>query len=151
MSTHRKSGNGAAQTAAAADPFAPVSDLQRAQVRAATQAMCAVFRGFEAMRKVQEHAAHRALTQHASVVERLSSPMQASELMGIQSQLLKFDLEGAAQYWQNLWSAAMQMQSELSNCTLHMMDDDGLRRAASAWQSVPLFQMPAESDVASAH
>jgi hypothetical protein len=142
MASNSKRGNGASQAAALPDPLAAAGDLQRMQMRMATESLCAVFRAFEAMRRVQEHAAHTALTRHAAAVERLNRPCDTSELMNIQSDLMKFDLEAAGQYWQQLWAAGMQMQAELANCNLHLMDENGLREAAATWQSVPLFQMP---------
>ncbi len=141
MSNTNKRGNSADHSASSADVTTSVNDAQRVQMRLATEALCAVFRGFENMRKVQEHAAHRALTHHASAVERLKGPCELADLLSIQSDLLKFDFESATQYWLGLWMGSIRMQNELSNCGLHLMEEDSLRQATDAWQRMPLFQM----------
>lgn len=141
MSTTAKRSEGAA-AAPAIDPVAAAGELPRSQMLVGTQALCAVFRGFEAMRKVQEHAAHRALAQHASALERLKGRCEPAELIHIQTDLLRFDLESASQYWQQLWAATVKMHGELSDCGARLMDADGIGRATQAWQALPVFRMP---------
>ena len=93
-----------------------MADLGRQQMAVATDAACAMFRGFEAIRKVQEHAAHEAALRHASAARKLQHSCSPMELLAIQSELLSFDVDGATRYWQELGAAALEMQTEMMGC-----------------------------------
>lgn len=104
--------------AAASRPAAAVdtpgwNDLPRQQMAAAAQACCAVFRGFEAIRRMQQMAAHQALAHHQAVAERLKEPCQPMDLVAIQAEMVQFDMQGATLYWQQLAGAMAAMQREL--------------------------------------
>lgn len=90
----------------------PWNDLPRQQMAATAQAACALFRGFEAIRRIQQKTAHQALAHRQVIAEKLREPCQPMDLVAIQSELLRFDAQGAAMYWQQLAGAVMEMQRE---------------------------------------
>ena len=111
MST-RTPGTAAAHPAAGAD-IQGWNDFPRQQMVAAAQASCAIFRGFEAIRRMQQKAAHQALTHHQVLVEKLQEPCRPMDLVATQAEMVRFDVQGAALYWQQMASALMAMQREL--------------------------------------
>lgn len=90
-----------------------LNDLPRQHLAATAQACCAVFRGFEAIRRIQHQAAHEAFTHHQELAKQLEQPCSPSELVALQAELLRVDVEGATQYWQQLASAMLEMQRDL--------------------------------------
>lgn len=106
------------------------------QMAAALDGACAMFSGFENMRKIQLDAAHQALQQHRSAAARLRGPCDAAQLAQIQATLFNSDLEGSLQYWQQLGSAAMEMQSRMLACVNHLVESDTLLEAAAAVESL---------------
>ena len=119
------------KTAAAAtvpgDALAPLNylaDLSRQQLAVAAQASCAMFRGIEVMRKVQQEAAHQASVRHESAAHKLHGSIKPVDLLEVQSILLQGDLQSATQYWQQLTAAAMEMQTEMMGCATHMVDSE---------------------------
>ncbi|RZJ04080.1 MAG: hypothetical protein EOO54_25480 [Haliea sp.] len=114
-----------------------MSDLPRQQMAMATQATCAMFRGFEAMRKTQEQAAHRALTRHAAVAEKLQQPCSPADLLALQTELLRFDVEGATLYWQQLQAAAQAMQADMLASTVQGPAAETTRKTAAALGGFP--------------
>jgi len=94
-------------------PMNYLADLPRKQLALMTQSASALFRGSEAMRKIQQQAAHRAAAHQDEVRERLRTPCDLSELLTIQGELLRFNLQEAAQYWQQLTDAALKVQADV--------------------------------------
>lgn len=90
-----------------------LADLGRQQLAAATDAACAMFRGSEAMRAIQQQAAHEASLRHQAAAQKLHGSCAPADLLAIQSELLRFDLQGATQYWQQITTAALQSQIEM--------------------------------------
>ena len=119
-----------AQEAAAAS--APVSandwatDFTRQQMLVASEGACALFRGFQAMRGIQEQAAQHAAERHAAGIERLRRAGNALDLLNVQGDLMRSDLESATQYWQQLAGAALEMNTELVGCTAHLVGTEDL-------------------------
>jgi DNA-binding transcriptional regulator/RsmH inhibitor MraZ len=91
----------------------PLADLPRQQMALITQSASALLRASESVRKVQQQAAHRASAQHQDIAERLRAPCDFGELMAIQSELLRFNMQEAAQYWQQIATAAFRAQADL--------------------------------------
>lgn len=94
-------------------PMNYLADLPRKQLALMTQSASALFRGSEAMRKIQQQTAHRAAAHQDEVRERLRSPCDLAELLSIQGELMRFNLQEAAQYWQQLTDAALKVQADL--------------------------------------
>lgn len=126
MST-RAPGATASRPAAAVDTPG-WNDLPRQQMAAAAQACCAVFRGFEAIRRMQQMAAQQALAHHQALAERLKEPVHPMDLVAIQAEMVRFDVQGATVYWQQLAGAMAAMQRELLASAVPTKADD----AASA-------------------
>ena len=79
------------------------SDLPRQQLAIGTRSACALFRGFESMRKIQQRTAHHALAQYQAAAERLRQPCNPVDVLMLQAELLRFDMDEAARYWQQLF------------------------------------------------
>lgn len=116
----------------AAAPWNFFADFSRQQMSVAADASCALFRGFEAIRKIQQQAAHTAAQRHEAVAQRLHAACAPADLMAIQSELLAGDFKGATQYWQDLAATAMEMQTEIMGCTSHLVDSEAALEAVSA-------------------
>lgn len=112
-----------------------LADLSRQQMSVATDASCAMFRGFEAMRKLQEQTAHDTSARHEAVAQKLQGASQPADLMAIQAALMRDDLESAAQYWQQLAAAALEMQTEMMGCASHFVDSETALETASALEA----------------
>lgn len=118
----------AAANATAEVPWTAVHELPRQQMCLAADSACALFRGFEAMRRIQEKAAHQALGHYAGAAEKLKAADDMAQLMAIQAELLRFDLEAGTRYWQQLAAAALDMQGDLMGSLTH-----GMQNGAPAW------------------
>ncbi|OGB06131.1 MAG: hypothetical protein A3E79_07260 [Burkholderiales bacterium RIFCSPHIGHO2_12_FULL_61_11] len=114
------------------------SNLSRQQLGFVTESACAIFRSSEAMRKVQQEAAHQALEHYAAAARKLHGACQPADLLAIQSELLSFDLQEASQYWQKLMAAALQAQTEMVSTTSNMLNSEagsGVKSALEAFQA----------------
>src|SRR6478609_11332169 len=111
MSTRKPNGSHAGATAPA--DMMQWSDLPRQQMAAAAQANCALFRGVEAIRTIQQKTAHQALAHRRAIAGKLREPCHPMDLVAVQGELLRFDLQGAAMYWQQLGAALLDMQREM--------------------------------------
>ena len=109
-------------------------DLPRQQSSAAAHAACAMFRGFEAIRRIQEQAAHQALKLHREAAERLQERCGLLDVFAVQADLARFDLEAGARYWQQLSAAALQMQAGIAACGCELVDSDKLLEACAAFE-----------------
>jgi hypothetical protein len=107
------------------------ADLGRQQMVVATESAAAMFRGFEAIRKIQEQAAHTASTRHSAALEKLKDASPA-DMVALQAELMRFDFESAAQYWQQLSAAALEMESQMMGCANHLVDSSGFLEATSS-------------------
>lgn len=116
-----------------------LTDLSRQQLSVATDASCAMLRGFEAMRRIQQQAAHHASTRHAAVAQRLHSPCEPADLLAIEAGLLRDDLESATQYWQQLMATALEMQTEMVGCTSQLLGSEAALETAAALEPLDLF------------
>jgi hypothetical protein len=94
-------------------PMNDLADLPRKQFALMTQSASALFRGSEAMRKIQQQTAHRAAVHQDEVRERLRTPCDLSELLAIQGELMRFNMQEAAQYWQQLTDVALKVQADV--------------------------------------
>jgi hypothetical protein len=125
------------ESASTMAPFNLLSDLPRRQLALMTQSASALFRGSEAVRKVQQQAAQRATAQHAQAAERLREPCDFNDLLAIQGELLRFNLQEAAQYWQQVATAALKVQADLVGSATEVLDAgeptlDSLQKAFAA-------------------
>lgn len=103
---------------------API-EWQRHQMALLAGGTCAVLRGFEALRRIQLNTAHHALQQHEAALAKLRGPCTSTELLALQGNLLRFDTQGAALYWQQMGAVALEMQRQLLGAMGHGADTDG--------------------------
>jgi hypothetical protein len=108
------------------------ADLGRQQMAVMAEGAAAMFRGFEAIRKIQEEAAHKAFARHSAAADKLRGNCPPADLVALQSDLVRFDVEGAMQYWQQVTAAALEMQTEVLGCATHLLDSEALLESASA-------------------
>ena len=116
------------------DPLALWStamDLPRQQCAAATHAACVVFSGFEAMRRIQEKAAHAALKHYGEAAQRLERQCAPLDLLSVQMDLARFDAQAATTYWQQLAATAFQMQARVAACAGELVDSDKVLEACA--------------------
>ena len=142
--------------AQAAD-FAPwnlLANLGRLQFALAADSASAMFRGAEAIRKVQQQAAHQAAAHHESAAQRLRNPRERGELLAIESDLLRFDMQEAAHYWQQISMAAWKTQLEMMGCASHLLAGgagDSFKPAIEAWQNSLAGSLNGVTNRATAH
>ena len=120
-----RSTSGETTTSAAMAPLGVLADLPRQQMAFITQSASALMRASESVRKVQQEAARRASAQHQEVAERLRAPCDLNELMALQTELLRFNLQEAAQYWQQIATAAFRAQADLVGTAGRALDTGG--------------------------
>ena len=109
--------NGADSTDNASDATAHtpamLADLSRQQLALATDFACAIFQGSEAIRNIQQKVAHEALERHQSASQKLRDSREPADFLAVQTELMRFDMDGAARYWLQLANANFKMQAEL--------------------------------------
>lgn len=114
------------------------ADFGRHQLALAVESISALCRGSEALRKIQQEAAHEASIFHEEAAQKLCTPCQPTELMAIQSELLRFTLENAGRYWQQIAAQAMQTQVEMMRSVSHVLEiekDTGMKSPLEAFQA----------------
>jgi hypothetical protein len=112
--------------------WAAVGDAGKDQLAAANDCAAAMFSGFEAMRKVQEHIAHDAARRHHAAAQKMKNGCTPQELATIQGELMRSDAEMAAQYWQQLAATAMEMQTRMMGAWNGAVDAGTLLESLSA-------------------
>src|SRR5512133_1005858 len=134
MSTRKK----AAAPVAARQPFTPLdfaADFARQQLSVVNEANCALFRGFEAMREIQQQAAHDAAVRHEAAAQQLRNPGAPMEFASLQASLLQEDLQDAGRYWRDLTGAALEMQLEIMASASHLVDSEAAIESVSALEA----------------
>jgi len=130
MATRRHAINAAIVSA---DPDAgnAALELPRQQLTFATESACAMFHGFEAMRRIQQKAAHEALVQYSNAAKRLKEAKEPAQLLEIQADLMRFDFDGATQYWRQIGAVVVDMQQDLVTRLGHVVEPDNFARVAA--------------------
>lgn len=100
------------------------AELGRHQLALVTEGTSALYRGSEDLRKIQQEAAHEASAFHRETAQKLCAPCQPSELMAIQSKLIRFTLESAHKYWQQMAARMMQTQVEMVASVTHVLESE---------------------------
>lgn len=100
------------------------TDLPRRQMALMSQSASALYRGTEALRKIQQQAAQRASERQEAAAERLREPCDMNEVVAIQTDLLRFNLEAAADYWQQLAKTLFKVQAEMVGSVGHVLEPD---------------------------
>jgi len=118
-------------------PLNILADLPRKQMALMTRSATAVLRGSEALRNIQQQAAHRALTHNEEAAERLRGRVDFNELLAIQAEMLRFNMQETAQFWQQLTTAALKVQADMVSSAGEALETgeptlDSLQRAFAA-------------------
>jgi hypothetical protein len=113
-----------------------LADFGREQLALVMDASSAMFRGFEAMRTIQQQAARQTSARHEAAAHKLRKPCEPAELMAIPFALLQDDLQNATRYWQDLAGTALETQTEMMECTGHLLNTDAALEAASAVEAL---------------
>lgn len=119
-------------------PWNFLVDLSRQQLAISAELTSAICCGSEALRRIQQDTAHQASTRYETRAQKLSTSCQPAELMAMQSELLRADLQSAGQYWQQLVAAGLQTQWEMMGSVSHMLDSEkngGIKSALQAIQT----------------
>jgi hypothetical protein len=132
-----------------------MTELSRQQLAIASEGASALYRGSEALRKVQQEAAHEASLHHAQAARKLFTPCQPSDLLSVQTELMRTNVESATHYWQQLMVVALQMHREMILSLNHMLDSEsggGMKSALEAFQAAvpPMatsFFIPSHSEL----
>lgn len=119
-------------------PLNMLSDLTRQQLTMMTEAACAVLGSSEALGKIQQQAAHQASVRHIAAAETLRGEVEPMDILSIQSDLVRQDMQEAAQYCAQLASAMMRTQLDMMGRMTDMLNSSsqgGLGSAMDAWRS----------------
>lgn len=90
-----------------------LSNLSREQFSLALETACTWFRGRETIRQIQQEVAHQALFNHELAAQKLRSTNGLSDLLTIQTDLMRSYLEAPGQYWQQVTTTGLQTQIEM--------------------------------------
>lgn len=88
-------------------------DLPRRQLSLMTHSATAIFRGAQELRRIQQEAAQRATLQAEEAAERLRDPLDITEVMALQNELVRFNLQETTQFWAQVANAALKWQADL--------------------------------------
>lgn len=94
-------------------PLSLASDLARQQLSLIAETSCAVLGSTDALSKIQQQAVHEASTRHEAAAEMLRADIEPTDLLTIQTELLREDMQQAAQYWAQLASITMKSQLDM--------------------------------------
>ena len=106
------------------DPLNFLTDVGRRQLALVSEGISALCRGSEVMRGIQRDAAHEASAYHADVARKLRDPCQPGDLMAIQSELMRYGIQSAGKYWQQLGAQMMQTQVEMMSSVSQLLEAD---------------------------
>lgn len=137
-SSRRASGSAPDSASNMLVPLNMLSDLTRQQLSLMTQATCAVLGNSEAIGKIQQNAAHQASVRHQAAAETLRDQLEPLDVLALQSDLLRHDMQDAAQYWAQLASAAMKTQLDMMGRMTDMLNTGsrgGFATAVDAWRT----------------
>lgn len=119
-------------------PLNMLSDVTRQQLTMMTEATCAVLGSSEALGKIQQQAAHQASLRHNAAAESLRGEVEPLEILTIQGDLVRQDMQEAAQYWAQLASAVMRTQLDMMGRMTHLLNSGtqgGFGNAMDAWRN----------------
>jgi len=95
------------------NPLTALADWPRRQLALMTFSTTALLRGSQELRRIQQESAERATQHHEEVAERLREPCDYSDLIALQAELARFNLQEAAHYWNQLANAAFKWQADI--------------------------------------
>jgi hypothetical protein len=122
--------------AASPPPVSAIADgeLSRNQFEAGERCLSTLCRGMETFGKIQSQAAHHAAAYHAEVARRVHSPKNGMDLLAIEADVMRFEIQETMQMWQQLGTAALELQRELLAGAWQATQGDG-----SSMNAMPAF------------
>lgn len=102
-----------------------------------------VLKRAEELRKCQLETAHLTRRRHDKARADVASAASPTELLHVQSELLRDDLEGASQYWQRMASICTAAQAETLDHITRAASQLG--RVATAAGAAPVVEAAAET------
>ncbi len=106
------------------DSLNSLTDLSRRQLALASESISALCRGSEAMCGIQRDTAHETAAYHAGMARKLLEPCPPGELMALQSELMRFGVQSAGKYWQQLGAQMMQTQVDMMTRVSQLLEAD---------------------------
>ena len=123
---------------AAQAPWNLLTEFGRQQLAIAAQSASAMYRAREVIGAVQQQAAHDASVRHAQTARKLCAPCGPGDFLALQSELIRGNIQGASQYWQQLSDLALQAQLEMMARMSHALDGEagvGVKLVLQAFQA----------------
>ena len=100
------------------------TELGRGPLVMMAKGISAMCQGNEALRGIQQNAAHEASAHHADMVQKLFEPCAPGDLMAMQTELLRHDLQSASKYWQQLTTQMLQTQVDMMRSVSDVVDSE---------------------------
>ena len=119
-------------------PLNMISGVTRQQLSLMAEAACAVLGSSEALGKIQQHAVHQASIRHQAAAAALRGEVEPAEVLSLESELLRQDMQETAQYWAQLTSATIKSQLDMMGRmadALNTGSQGGFSSAMDAWRS----------------
>lgn len=113
MSTRSPRGASAQSSSMPTNPLTAWADLPRRQLALMTYSATALFRGSQELRRIQQEAAQRATQHHEETAQRLREPCDFTDLVALQVDLVRFNMQESAHYWNQLANAALKWQADM--------------------------------------
>jgi hypothetical protein len=120
-------------------PLSLASDLARQQLSLIAETSCAVLGSTDALSQIQQKAVHEASTRHEAAAEMLRADIEPTDLLTIQTELLREDMQQAAQYWAQLASITMKSQMDMMGRMAGLIGSStqgGIGAAMDSWRNV---------------
>lgn len=134
MSAKTARGASGANAEDTASPMNLATDLPRRQLAMLSNSASTLYRGSEALRQIQQQAAQRAAQHHQQAAEKLRDSRDFGEVMAVQSELVRFAVQESAQYWQQLGTAMLKLQSEMFSSAAGQEPESGSEPTLDALQ-----------------
>jgi len=131
-------------------PFNLLTDLPRRQLALMAQSATALFRGSQELRRIQQETAQRASEHYEEAVARLRD-CDYSELMALQAEMFRFNVQEATQYWQQLSTASMKMQAEMVSTAREVAIESGTEPTLDSLQRVFAATLNGSGSAAAPH
>jgi hypothetical protein len=123
MPTKRQAPSTSAIAAAVAGPCGWPADWVAEQLALAGERTAVLLRGLEAVRRIHAEAAQQAAERHAAAAGQLRGN-RFEDVLALQADLLRGDVESAARYWQALADATLEMNAELWGCATKLVNTE---------------------------
>lgn len=115
-----------------------LTELSRQQLGVVSEGSSAIYRGSEALRKIQQEAAHEASVRHAQAAKKLLSPCEPADVLALQTELMRSNMQSATHYWEQFMVVALQTQRDMMLSVGHLFEGEsgsGMNSALKAFQA----------------